>query len=77
LPGEELAEGVADVDRADLGARDAGRGERALDDLPDEAVEPDALAGEVAGEIALVTSEDPDSSGHDLPLRGDAAAYFI
>jgi hypothetical protein len=59
LPGEELAEGIADVDDTDLRAGEAGCDEGALDDLTDQPVDADALSGQVAREVALVTAENP------------------
>ena len=60
LPGEHLAEGVADVDHVDVGGVDLGRAQRVVDDLGGQIGEVEAFAGEVAGEIALIAAEDPD-----------------
>ena len=60
LPGEHLAEGVADVDDVDVGGVDLGRLERVVDDLGGQVGEVVAFAGEVAREVALIAAEDPD-----------------
>ena len=60
LAGEQLAEGVADVDGVDAGAAHPSVGQRLADDLGVSAVERLALACEVAGEVALVAPEHPD-----------------
>ena len=57
----------ADVDDVDVGGVDLGRLERAVDDLGGQGGEVAALAGEVAGEIALVAAEDPDVRAAHAP----------
>ena len=60
LSGEELAEGVADVDDLDVGRSGAGRLEGAVDDLADEVGDVMTLAGQVAREVRLGATEHPD-----------------
>ncbi|GAB2665733.1 hypothetical protein GCM10027068_52300 [Prescottella soli] len=57
LAGEELAEGVADVDDADVAGVESGIGEGALDDLAHEVRDIEPLAGEVSCEIRLVAAD--------------------
>src|SRR6478736_5397086 len=61
LSGEELAEGVADVDDLHVGRSGAGRLEGAVDDLADEVGDVMTLAGQVAREVRLGATEHPDS----------------
>ena len=73
LAGEQLAEGVADVDHVDV-ARRRRWPRRACRRRPRRSGRRSrGLRGEVAGEVALVAAEDPDvGSGHEgtvLQLR--------
>ena len=61
LPGEHLAESVGHVDDADRGAVQPGALECAVDDLGGQRGEVEAFAGEIAREVALVATEDPDA----------------
>src|SRR5690349_12998581 len=60
LAGEQLTEGVCDVDDPDAGGVDPGVVEGVVDDLAGESGEVDLVTAEIAGEIALVAAENPD-----------------
>ena len=63
LAGEHLAEGVGDVHHLDRGGIQARGGERGVDHLGGQLGEIQALAGQVAAEVALVAAENPDVGG--------------
>ena len=60
LRGEHLPEGVGDVHHVDVGGVDHGLGQGPVDDFAGQIGEVIALAGEIAGEIALIPAENPD-----------------
>ena len=60
LSGEQLAEGVPDVDGADVGGVDVRRGECRVDDVGDQVGDLLALTRVVAGEVGLITPEHED-----------------
>ena len=63
LAGEQLTEGVGDVDDVDrVGVQPRG-GERGVDHFAGQIGEVEALAGQIAAEVALVAAEDPDVGG--------------
>ncbi len=69
LAGEHLAERVGEVDDLDVGGVHVGRGESGVDDLGGQVGEVASLAGEVAGEVALIAAENPDvGSAHAATL---------
>ena len=57
LPGVELAERVADVDRFDVGGIDAGIGENRFDRFLREVAHVLVLLRNVAGEVGLMAAE--------------------
>ena len=66
LPGEHLAERVAEVHDVDVGRVDLRRGKSGVHDFSGQIGEVVSFAGEVAGEIALIPAEDPDAcAAHD------------
>ena len=66
LPGEQLAERVADVDHLDVGCVDLGRRQCGGHHLGGQIGEVMTFPGEVAGEIALIPAENPNAgSAHD------------
>ena len=63
LAGEQLTEGVGDVHDVDRGGVHPRGGERGIDHFGGQIGEIEALAGQVAAEVALVAAEDPDVGG--------------
>jgi hypothetical protein len=67
LAGEQLAEGVADVDHAgggEGGEVEVAAGEGVVDQLADQVDQLAAVAREVPGEVALGAAEDEDRARH-------------
>ena len=77
LAGEQLAEGVADVDGLDVGGPDPGVGERLADHLGGEPVERLALPAEVAREVALVAAQHPDPLSAHSPAPVGVASRAV
>ena len=64
LAGEHLAERIGDVHHVDVGRVDHRLGQREIDDLAGQLGEVAALPGQVAREVALVPTENPDIACH-------------
>ena len=64
LLSEHLAEGVGDVHDVDIGGVDARFGQGLVHQLAGQIGEIATFAGQITGEIALVTAQYPDISGH-------------
>jgi hypothetical protein len=73
LTGEQLSEGIADVDALERVERNAGVLDRTESDLAHQVAELPRLALEVAREIGLSTAEEEDRSGHARDASRDRA----
>ena len=68
LAGEQLSEGVGDVNHADVGGVDHRVGQGLVHHLAGQIGEIPALPAQIAGEVALVSTEDPDVRTHRFRL---------
>ena len=62
--GEQLAEGIGHMDHTDIGRTGVCRGEGLADHLGGQRAQIAAFTLHIAGEVALVTPEDPHVGGH-------------